>query len=737
MRYVGKHFEDKSKFKSKQKGKHFENASVLKSTLGYVNFSLIVLVCIVLTLVPSINNILAFFTYVDAITNVFTIVAEYTIEYDANGGTGLMADQIISFNVPTRLLQNTYTNSGYTFAGWNTAPDGSGTPYADEEQVTNLIGQNNQNVVLYAQWAPAGGVAMIGTTIYQTLQAAIDDVPTDGTKTVITLLANVSECLSVSAGKNIRFNLQNFEVTNDSIINTNDATIENYGTIEITNGTLTMNRKNASTINNYMNATCLISGGTIQMTVTGGKQAIYNWGGTLEISGNPYISSVSPATGGNSRATVDNTNKAYDNAHGVPQGTVPNGVLIITGGTIVSQNTNAVSNNCNMRIGTKDGNASTTSPIIQGGASGITSTSSFDYYDGTIKGKTSAINNETNVNDIETDCRIFHSQEIINNDIYKTAFLSTGKIVEFDSCGGIVDETQRSVEPGNAVGTLPIPTKGADIFDGWFTESTGGTQITSTTLINNDIIFYAHWTTRKLAEVNGVGYDTLKEAIENVPKNNVETTITLNGNTSEKLTVVANQNIVFDLQNNTISNSGTNPVIANNGTIKIINGTITSNTTQGAINNNSGATLIMTGGSIIATGTRQAIYNNGGTVNISGTAYLSAVSTDRAVVQNLASGTMTITGGTIVSTGLYGVENAAGTLVIGTKDGTIDTTTPDIRGKEYGVKNSSTFKFYDGIIKGETDSINGNVAEIETNTTRVDTTQSIDGVTYHVTYLSP
>ena len=37
---------------------------------------------------------------------------------------------------------------------------------------------------------------------------------------------------------------------------------------------------------------------------------------------------------------------------------------------------------------------------------------------------------------------------------------------------------------------------------------------------------------------------------------------------------------------------------------------------------------------IIATGIRQAIYNDGGTVEITGDAYLSAVSTERATVQN-------------------------------------------------------------------------------------------------------
>ena len=45
------------------------------------------------------------------------------------------------------LLEHTFTREGYTFSGWNTKADGSGTSYADQEEVT-LSG----DTVLYAQW---------------------------------------------------------------------------------------------------------------------------------------------------------------------------------------------------------------------------------------------------------------------------------------------------------------------------------------------------------------------------------------------------------------------------------------------------------------------------------------------------------------------------------------------------------------------------------------------------------
>ena len=45
-----------------------------------------------------------------------------------------------------------YKKAGYTFTGWNTKANGTGTSYADEAEVENLIATNNGNVILYAQW---------------------------------------------------------------------------------------------------------------------------------------------------------------------------------------------------------------------------------------------------------------------------------------------------------------------------------------------------------------------------------------------------------------------------------------------------------------------------------------------------------------------------------------------------------------------------------------------------------
>ena len=50
------------------------------------------------------------------------------------------------------LPKNTFTRSNYTFTGWNTKADGTGTAYEDEASVTNLTSQNYASITLYAQW---------------------------------------------------------------------------------------------------------------------------------------------------------------------------------------------------------------------------------------------------------------------------------------------------------------------------------------------------------------------------------------------------------------------------------------------------------------------------------------------------------------------------------------------------------------------------------------------------------
>ena len=70
---------------------------------------------------------------------------DITITFDANGGTGTMANQTLPDYGGT-LNSNAFTRTNYNFIGWNTAADGSGTPYADGDTYTGA------STTLYAQW---------------------------------------------------------------------------------------------------------------------------------------------------------------------------------------------------------------------------------------------------------------------------------------------------------------------------------------------------------------------------------------------------------------------------------------------------------------------------------------------------------------------------------------------------------------------------------------------------------
>ena len=79
---------------------------------------------------------------------------KYNVEFNSNGGSGTMTNQEFTFDEAQALTENSVTREGYTFNGWNTKADGTGTSYADKQQVTNLANTADATVTLYAQWTP-------------------------------------------------------------------------------------------------------------------------------------------------------------------------------------------------------------------------------------------------------------------------------------------------------------------------------------------------------------------------------------------------------------------------------------------------------------------------------------------------------------------------------------------------------------------------------------------------------
>ena len=653
----------------------------------------------------------------------------YKVNFHSNGGTGTMASMTVNYNEAVNLIPNTFTNEPSHFAGWNTQADGMGTNYRNEQEIIETDYITGNQIDLYAKWAQ--GIAEVDGNFYQTLQAAVDAVPNNVQKTV-KLLADTEEQITIKKLQNIIFDLQDYTVSKTS---GKDGVFENYGTIRITNGTLTSSVDGA-VLNNYPGATAYISGGNLIGTSTLKGQAVYNKGGTVEISGTAYLSSVST-----NRPTVHHLDNNPNTA-----------ITRILGGTIIGTSYYAVGNEKGanaVEIGSKDGNVSTTTPVIQSGTYGISSYSNndgrFKFYDGIIKGKTGAINNEaTLITDVENYCEIVHSQETINNQTYQTAYLqNTANVreVTFNPNGGNVSEPTRRILIGDQVGTLPTPTREGYVFNGWFTLSEGGDQIDATTIITADVEYFAHWRLLYFAQIGNTRYNSLSAALNAVPTTNVQTAITLLQNSVGSFKVAKNKNVILDLNGYTLSVAENKTVIENSGTLLITNGTLSSTQATGAINNLENAVLRITDGNYSAT-QRAVIYNTNGTVEISGGTFTSNATgkpdntnVPRATIQNVGTnGTITITGGTIIGTTQHAISGD-GPIIIGIKDSNISSTSPVIRGKQYGVWASGTLDFYDGAIKGVADPIYGTITDTEANSTQVTGTETIGSDTYKTLHL--
>ena len=106
----------------------------------------------------------------------------YKVHYDKNSEyvTGTMDDQDFTYGVSQQLRANAFSREGYTFVGWNTEADGSGTGYDDVQSVQNLTTENNATVTLYAQWAAGVEVTYIDA---DGTEQNVMAIPIDGSQT--------------------------------------------------------------------------------------------------------------------------------------------------------------------------------------------------------------------------------------------------------------------------------------------------------------------------------------------------------------------------------------------------------------------------------------------------------------------------------------------------------------------------------------------------------------------------
>lgn len=74
----------------------------------------------------------------------------YNVVYDANGGTGSMESQEMTYDTMDVLSPNIFVRPGYLFDGWATSADGE-VVYTDGQDVWNMT-TTTDDVILYAKW---------------------------------------------------------------------------------------------------------------------------------------------------------------------------------------------------------------------------------------------------------------------------------------------------------------------------------------------------------------------------------------------------------------------------------------------------------------------------------------------------------------------------------------------------------------------------------------------------------
>lgn len=76
---------------------------------------------------------------------------DYTVVYNANGGTGTMSDSNYTYDTAKALSVNKFTKEGYKFLGWSKSSTATTPTYTDGQSVKNLLSTSGK-VTLYAVW---------------------------------------------------------------------------------------------------------------------------------------------------------------------------------------------------------------------------------------------------------------------------------------------------------------------------------------------------------------------------------------------------------------------------------------------------------------------------------------------------------------------------------------------------------------------------------------------------------
>ena len=456
------------------------------------------------------------------------------------------------------------------------------------------------------------------------------------------------------------------------------------------------------------------------------------------------------------------------------------GTLTITKGTIICTDSrySAISNSGTLTIGQKDGNLNEQIEIRHDGNTGVYNSGNLYYYGGTIKGKNADDKGAIfgKINEIEENASL--SVDIDGNledaslvtkenvaEVDGEQFTSLNEAINKSAEGtvkllkniSIVESEKLEIASSKNI-TLDLNGKQITTYMESYNITNNGTlNITDSSgldsgrIVSRGVINGIIDNIGTLTITNGV----LKEYIDGNSSNNKNIirnkgNVTLNGGIIDASKRYING--IYNIESGNVDIIGGNIIVKeanysngildnSSGIIKVEGGQVS------FINfaNNSKANLIVKNSAGIDTISSYYAGNvkitieggNIGDIKVAGTTEISggiinSIDNNRGGKLSITngtikatngygitnSGTTTITGGSITSTTAEAIRNTnSGTLTLGVNDINVSKTVPSIVGKTYGVNNSGTFSFYDGVIEGETEAISGTVTKTPTDYT--------------------
>ena len=400
----------------------------------------------------------------------------YYITFDVDGGESL-AELPVTKNTAAGSLPAT-TKTNYTFGGWFTTTD-----FTTEVTAETII---TKNMTVHAKWIPDDAVAEVNNnTFYTTLQDAIDEAPT--TKSTVKLLKNVEvttpiDMVSKNTDKDIILDLNGYTLSTASSAASKTNVIKTKAKLEVKNGTISSS-KNDALIDVEGNTSYLVLRENINLVSTGGRACVYNTGGNALIEGNATLTSNAEWTSSMKRGTVQTLNS---------------GTTTIKGGTIINNRASAsyavAIQLGTVTIGTKDGIYDIDNLVIQGETNGIYADVDYSLYDGLVKGKTAAVNDENKIANEEDNMTRVNDEVGGYKRLYYQTAVSKIKIT-LNSNGGSGTPDFITVDEGDPVAASDIttPTKGVYTFTGWYYDAELQNPVTFPFTPTASIPLYAGW----------------------------------------------------------------------------------------------------------------------------------------------------------------------------------------------------------------------------------------------------